>query len=202
MSLITITINNKQVEVEEGTTILDAAKLLNIKIPTLCHMNLHDTKMVNQAASCRVCVVEVQGRRNLAPACATPVYSGMVITTNSQRAITARRTVVELLLSDHPKDCLICEKNRNCELQTLAADLEVREIEYEGEMSTYPIDKSSASIIRNLDKCILCRRCETMCSKVQTVNVLSAVGRGFETVISPAFGLPMTETHVLSVVNA
>lgn len=194
LSLITVTINNKQIQVEEGTTILEAAKLLNIKIPTLCHLNLHDTKMVNQAATCRVCMVEIEGRRNLAPSCATPVYNGMVVKTNSQRAIKARRTVLELLLSDHPKDCLVCEKNTNCELQTLAAELEVREITYNGEMSTYPIDKSSASIIRNLDKCILCRRCETMCSKVQTVNVLSAVDRGFQTVVSPAFGLPMSET--------
>jgi NADH-quinone oxidoreductase subunit G len=194
LSIITVTINNKEIQVEEGTTILEAAKLLNIKIPTLCHLNLHDTKMVNQTASCRVCMVEIQGRRNLAPSCATPVFNGMVVKTNSQRAIQARRTVVELLLSDHPKDCLVCEKNTNCELQSLAADLEVREITYKGEMSTYPIDNSSSSIIRNLDKCILCRRCETMCSKVQTVNVLSAVDRGFQTVVSPAFGLPMIET--------
>lgn len=194
LSLITITINNKQIQVEEGTTILEAAKLLNIKIPTLCHLNLHDTKMVNQTASCRVCVVEVEGRRNLAPACATPVANGMVIKTNSIRAVKARRTVVELLLSDHPKDCLVCEKNRNCELQALAADLEVREIPFNGKMSSYPIDNSSKSIIRNMDKCILCRRCETMCNKVQTVNVLSAVERGFETVIAPAFNLPMNDT--------
>lgn len=194
MSLVTVTINNRQVQVEEGTTILEAAKLLNIKIPTLCHLNLHDTKMVNQTASCRVCMVDVEGRRNLAPACATPVFDKMVVRTNSIRAINARRTVVELLLSDHPKDCLICEKNTDCELQKLAADLGVREIPYKGEMSTYEVDDSSYSIVRNLDKCILCRRCETMCSKVQTVNVLSGVDRGFQTVVSPAFNLPMTET--------
>lgn len=194
LSLVTLTINNKEVQVEEGTTILEAAKKLNIKIPTLCHLNLHDTKMVNQVASCRVCVVEVEGRRNLAPACATPVFNGMVVKTNTIRAIKARRTVVELLLSDHPKDCLVCEKNKNCELQSLAADLEVREIKYQGEISRYPVDRTSQSIVRDLDKCILCRRCETMCNKVQTVNVLSGVERGFETVVSPAFGLPMTET--------
>lgn len=194
MSLVTITINNRQIQVEEGTTILEAAKLLNIKIPTLCHLNLHDTKMVNQTASCRVCMVEVDGRRNLAPSCATPVFDKMVVRTNSIRAIHARRTVVELLLSDHPKDCLICEKNTDCELQKLAADLGVREIPYKGEMSTYEIDDSSYSIVRNLDKCILCRRCETMCNKVQTVNVLSGIERGFQTVVAPAFNLPMTDT--------
>lgn len=194
LSLVTIVINSKQIQVEEGITILEAAKHLNIKIPTLCHLDLHDIKMVNQTASCRVCMVEVEGRRNLAPACATPVANGMVIKTNSIRAVKARRTVVELLLSDHPKDCLVCEKNTDCELQRLAAELEVREIPYKGEKSTYPVDNSSKSIIRNMDKCILCRRCETMCSKVQTVNVLSAVERGFETIISAPFNLPMSET--------
>lgn len=194
LSLVTVTINNKKVLVEEGTTVLEAAKLLNIKIPTLCHLNLHDTKMVNQTASCRVCMVEVDGRRNLAPACATPVFDKMVVRTNSLRAIHARRTVVELLLSDHPKDCLVCAKNTDCELQQLAADLGVRDIPYKGEMSTYAIDDSSYSIVRNLDKCILCRRCETMCNKVQTVNVLSGVERGFQTVVAPAFNLPMTDT--------
>lgn len=194
LSLVTVTINNRQVQVEEGTTILEAAKLLNIKIPTLCHLNLHDTKMVNQTASCRVCVVEVEGRRNLAPACATPVFNNMVVKTNTIKAIRARRTVVELLLSDHPKDCLVCEKNTNCELQQLAADLEVRDIPYQGEISSYEIDNSSHSIVRNLDKCILCRRCETMCNKVQTVNVLSGINRGFQTVVAPAYSLPMDET--------
>jgi NADH-quinone oxidoreductase subunit G len=194
VSLVNVTINNRQIQVEEGTTILEAAKKLNINIPTLCHMNLHDTKMVNQVASCRVCVVEVEGRRNLAPACATPVFNNMVVKTNSIKSIKARRTVVELLLSDHPNDCLKCEKNTRCELQNLAADLEVREIRYNGAMSTFPKDTESQSIVRDLDKCILCRRCETMCNKVQTVNVLSGINRGFETVVSPAFELPMTET--------
>ena len=194
MSLVNVTINNRLIQVEEGSTILEAAKLLNIKIPTLCHLNLHNTKMVNQVASCRVCVVEVEGRRNLAPACATPVFNNMVVKTNSIRAIKARRTVVELMLSDHPKDCLMCEKNTRCELQNLAADLEVREIRFKGDMSIYPQDHSSQSISKDLDKCILCRRCETMCNKVQTVNVLSAVDRGFTTVIGPAFQLPMSET--------
>ncbi|SKA79224.1 NAD(P)-dependent iron-only hydrogenase catalytic subunit [Clostridium sp. USBA 49] len=194
LSLVTVTINNRQVQVEEGTTILEAAKVLNIKIPTLCHLNLHDIKMVNQTASCRVCMVEIEGRKNLAPACATPVFDKMVVKTNTIKAIKARRTVVELLLSDHPKDCLVCDKNTNCELQQLAADLGIRDIPYKGEMSTYEIDDSSYSIVRNLDKCILCRRCETMCNKVQTVNVLSGVERGFETAVAPAFNLPLTDT--------
>lgn len=194
MSLVNIIINDKKLSVEEGTTVLDAAKLLNIYIPTLCHMNLHGDH-VNNPGSCRVCVVEVEGRRNLAPSCNTVVYEGMKIMTNSIKAIKARRTVVHLLLSDHPKDCLLCEKNTNCELQALAADMGIRQMKYQGEMATFKKDYSSASIERNLDKCILCRRCVSVCSNIQTVSVLSPVNRGFQTIISPAFGAPMIETN-------
>lgn len=193
MGLVTITINNRELRVEEGTSILEAAKLLEIYIPTLCHMNLHDG-VEHNPGSCRVCVVEVEGRKNLAPACNTPVVEGMNIKTSSIRAIKARRTVVELLLSDHPQDCLLCEKNTNCELQALAADMGIRVMKYKGDMTTFPKDFSSSSIERNLDKCILCRRCVTVCGKIQTVSVLSAVNRGFRTIISPAFGLPMIQT--------
>ena len=194
MSLITLTINDKTLQVEEGTTILEAAKLLNIFIPTLCHMNLHNG-VEHNPGSCRVCVVEVAGRRNLAPACNTVVTEGMVVKTSSIKAITSRRTVVELLLSDHPQDCLLCEKNTFCELQKLAADMGIREMKYKGEMSTFPKDYSSSSIERNLDKCILCRRCVTVCSKIQTVSVLSPINRGFNTIISPAFMMPMIDTN-------
>lgn len=192
--MVNININGRDIKVLEGTTILDAAKELNIKIPTLCHLDLHDIKFVNQAASCRVCVVEVEGRKNLLPACATPVFEGMKVRTDTKKATKARRIVLELLLSDHPTDCLICAKNTECELQALAADLGIREIKYKGEMSQYPIDNSSLSIVRNMDKCILCKRCETMCNDVQTVNVLTGVGRSFETAIGTAFNLPMHET--------
>ena len=192
--MINLTINNQKVSVEEGSTILEAAKKIDIKIPTLCHLDLHNLKMVNKAASCRVCVVEVEGRRNLAPSCATPVFEGMVVTTNTIRCIKARRVVLELLLSNHPKDCLICEKNLECELQALAGELNIREIKYKGERAQHPKDTSSKSIVRNMDKCILCRRCETMCNEVQTVHVLSAVNRGFNTFIAPSMNLPMHET--------
>ena len=194
MSLVNVTINGRKIQVEEGTTILKAAEMLNIRIPSLCHANLFNEKVINHVASCRVCVVEVEGRRNLAPSCATPVFEGMVVRTNSTRAIKARRTVLELLLSDHPKDCLTCDKNTHCQLQSLAAELQVHDIKYTGAMSTYPLDVSCQSIVRDLDKCILCRRCETMCNEVQTVNVLSGVGRGFDTVVAPAFMLPMSDS--------
>lgn len=195
MSLVSLKINDIDVSIQEGSTVLDAAKKLNINIPTLCYLKLHDDKTKNQPASCRVCVVEIEGRRNLAPACSTVVQNGMVIKTNTSRAIAARRAVVELLLSDHPQDCLLCHKSMHCELQKLASDLGIREIPYSGEMSTYPLDTSSNSIVRDLDKCILCRRCTTICNEVQTVGVLSPIERGFQTVISPAFGEPMTETN-------
>jgi NADH-quinone oxidoreductase subunit G len=195
LKLINATINNKKIEVAQGTTILKAAESLNIHIPTLCHFKLNDDITINDPGSCRVCVVEVEGRRNLAPACSTPVSEGMVVKTNSIRTIKARRTIVELYLSDHPKDCLICEKNHHCELQTLAAELDIREIKYQGKMSQYPVDNSSYSIIRNLDKCILCRRCETMCNEVQTCNVLSGINRGFITNVAPAFNAPIAETN-------
>ncbi|MCY6957123.1 NADH-dependent [FeFe] hydrogenase, group A6 [Clostridium brassicae] len=194
MSLVNLTINNREIHVEEGTTILEAAKKLNITIPALCHFRLPDDKTINHPGSCRVCVVEVEGRKNLAPACSTPVSEGMVVKTNSIRAIKARRNIVELMLSDHPHDCLLCEKNTSCELQNLAADLGIREIRYKGEKATFPKDNSSYSIIRDFDKCILCRRCETVCNEIQTVGVLSAMNRGFKTIVGPAFDLPMIET--------
>lgn len=191
---VSLTINGYKVTVPKGTTILYAARQAQINIPTLCYLDLHDIKMVNRTASCRVCLVEVEGRRNLAPACSTEATEGMVVKTDTLRAIKARRTMVELLLSDHPTDCLVCEKNTTCQLQQLAADLGIRKIRYKGEMSNYPKDSSSGALYRNLDKCIMCRRCETMCNEVQTCNIYSAVDRGFETVVSPAFGRPMLDT--------
>lgn len=195
MKKVNITINGVALSVPADATILEAARKVNVEIPTLCHMDLESLKAVNKVASCRVCVVEVEGRRNLAPSCVTQVAEGMVIKTNSPRAVKGRRTSVELLLSDHPSDCLICEKNNNCDLQSLAAKLGIYgELRYKGEMSSYEQDATSHSIKRNMDKCILCRRCETMCNEVQTCNILSATGRGFETVVNPTFGMPMLDT--------
>ena len=188
METIKITIDNKQVEVEKGTTILGAARKLGIDIPTLCHMQLHDLNIENKPGGCRICVVEVQGRRNLSPACITKCDDGAVIRTHTPRVMNARRTVMEFILSDHPKDCLICPKSGTCELQDMANRLGIREIPGQdiAEMSTYRKD-TSPSIIRELDKCIMCRRCEMMCNEVQTVGALSAVNRGFMAVVAPAF---------------
>jgi NADP-reducing hydrogenase subunit HndD len=188
MSLVKLTIDGNKVEVPAGTTIYKAAKQLDIDIPILCYMDLKDLNIENKPGGCRICSVEVEGRRNLAPSCSTNVAEGMVVKTNTVRVINARRTVMELILSDHPKDCLSCAKSGNCDLQDMAVKLGIREIpgqEY-AEMSTYRLD-TSPSIIRDLDKCIMCRRCETMCNDFQTVGALHAVNRGFNAVVAPAF---------------
>lgn len=193
--MINITINNKQIQVEEGTTILQAAKKIGIKIPTLCYLNLCDVNVENKPASCRVCVVEVEGRRNLAPSCATDCTEGMVVHTNTKKALDGRRTMVELLLSDHPYDCLACVKDTNCELQSLATDVGVKTIRYEGMKSLPPIDESSSSMRREPSKCVMCRRCETVCNQLQTVGVYTAIDRGFEAYVSTTQNLPIAETQ-------
>jgi NADP-reducing hydrogenase subunit HndD len=186
MEMVKLTIDNKPVEVAKGTSILHAAKGVGIHIPTLCYFKLGDMHIENRPGGCRVCVVEVQGRRNLAPACVTEVSEGMVVKTHTIRALNARKTVLELILSDHPTDCLVCAKSGNCELQSLAQDMGIRQLHYEGQQSHYRED-TSPSIIRDMDKCVLCRRCEMMCNEVQTVGVLSGINRGFMSVVSPAF---------------
>ncbi|MEA4974731.1 MAG: NADH-dependent [FeFe] hydrogenase, group A6 [Paludibacter sp.] len=184
--MVKLRIDNKEINVPKGTTILDAAVKVGIDIPTLCHMKLHDMNIENKPGGCRICVVEVAGRKNLAPACCTAVDEGMVCNTNSVRVINARRTVMELILSDHPAECLTCAKSGECELQDMAHRLGIRELHYTGEQSTYRMDDSPA-IIRDPNKCIMCRRCEMMCNEIQTVGVLTAVQRGFTSVVTPAF---------------
>ncbi len=194
MNTVNLTINGKPVSVPAGSTILDAAKQLNIKIPTLCYCEKLGCGIGNKPASCRICVVEVEKRRNLAPACATPVMEGMVVHTNTQRALKARRTVLELMLSDHPNDCLTCPKNRECSLQRLAAEFGINEVQYKGEVNQFPVDNSSEAIMRDLSKCIMCRRCETVCNKVQTVGALTGFGRGFKAKVGTASMIPLADT--------
>ena len=197
--MIKLTIDNKTLEVVEGTTILKAARQAGIHIPTLCYFELAGMNFENKPGGCRVCVVEVvkdfngRPRRNLAPACATECVEGMEVLTHSQRVINARRTVVELILSDHPTDCLTCAKSGQCELQRLAQNLGIRQIPYKGEQSTYRVDMSP-SIIRDMDKCIMCRRCENVCNNIQSVGALSAVNRGFQAVVAPAFEQDMIDS--------
>lgn len=194
MEKFKVTIDGKKIEVPMGTTILDAAKEVGIDIPTLCHLNLHNIELVNNSASCRICVVHVEGRRTLVPSCATPVQDGMIVKTNTMEVMNARNTVLELLLSNHPKDCLTCSKSGECELQYLSQQLGVTQVRYdEGGRMEFRKEFSS-SIIRDMEKCIMCRRCETMCNKVQTVGVLSAVRRGFDSAIAPAFEVNLDDS--------
>ncbi len=192
--MVNVEIDDQAIAVEAGSTILQAAKKVQIRIPTLCHLDWGALKVVNKTASCRVCMVEVAGRRNLAPACATPVAEGMKITTNSRRVLRARRKVLELLLSDHPFNCLTCPKSTNCELQTLAYEYGISSRPYTGAKSTFPVDETSQALKREPDKCIKCRRCETMCNEVQTVGVLTGFGRGFNSTVGPAELAPLQQS--------
>lgn len=192
--MVNITIDNQQVSVPEGTTVLEAAKKVNANIPTLCYLHLEKSGFLNDVASCRICVVEVEGRRNLPPSCATPVAEGMKITTNSKRVLSARRKNLELILSNHPFDCLICAKSTDCELQKLAWEFGINTQRYRGERAHHEIDKSSGALKRDPEKCIMCRRCEVMCNEVQTVGALTAFGRGFSTVVAPAEKKPLAES--------
>ena len=188
MSMVNITIDGKAVQVEEGTTVLEAAKSAGIDIPTLCYL-----KGVNEIGACRMCLVEIKGARALQAACVYPVAEGNEIYTASPAVRNARKANLELLLSNHKKECLTCERNRNCELQALPEQMNVKEIPYEGEMCQEPIDDSSPSIVRDPQKCVLCRRCVGACTNLQAIHVIDAVNRGFNTLIAPAFGKPLGE---------
>ncbi len=192
--VIKLQIDNHQVEVPKGTTVLEAARTIGVEIPSLCYMNMKDLCITNLPASCRICVVEIEGRRNLAPSCATRCESGMKVKTSSLRVLNARRVVLELILSDHPTDCLICAKSGNCDLQKLAARLKIRDVSFKGEQSQFAVE-ASPSIMRDMKKCIYCRRCEMMCNDVQTVGALGAVNRGFSSTIAPAFNQSLRDSE-------
>ncbi|HHY31962.1 MAG TPA: 4Fe-4S binding protein [Firmicutes bacterium] len=183
-----VTIDGRRVEADAGTTILEAAKKLGIDIPTLCH---HPDLAVQ--AVCRICVVEIEGQKLLQPACAYPVQDGMVVYTNTPRVRQARKVNLELLLARHPQDCLQCVRNRNCELQALAERFGMREIRFEHKLRGLPEDHSTPAIVREPDKCILCRRCVSMCHDVQAAGVLYPSRRGADTVITPVFGRGLDE---------
>ncbi|HOL05667.1 MAG TPA: NADH-dependent [FeFe] hydrogenase, group A6 [Syntrophorhabdaceae bacterium] len=182
MNTIRLSINGQVVEVEKGSTILDAAKKANIHIPTLCYL-----PEVQAIGACRVCLVEIEGIGNLQAACVHPAIEGMKVHTNTEKVRKARRFSVEMILSNHPMECLTCARNLNCELQKVAQELGVNEIRFAGEKSKGIIDESSPSIRRDNNKCILCRRCVTVCEAIQSVSALSLQGRGFETQVMPAF---------------
>lgn len=191
--MVNAKINGINIEVEKGTSILDAAKKVNINLPTLCHMFMADGETRNCKGTCRVCVVEIEGKEGLVPSCATEVREGMSVKTNSLRAVRARRTITELLLSNHPMDCLKCERNNNCELQKLASDLGIDEKAYAGERSHFDLDISDG-FVRDREKCILCRRCVTACNDVQKVHAITVANRGFGSNISTFCNDSIAET--------
>lgn len=188
--MINLTINNKPVSVEEGKTIFDAAKENNILIPHFCYL-----EGVHQIGSCRICVVEVEGMKTLQASCMVEAREGMVVKTNTARVKKARKILYELMLSDHPRDCLSCSRNQNCEFQKLGELIQINQFRFDGEKSKTYIDETSPSIVRDTSKCILCRRCVTICNEIQEVGILNAQNRGFHTVIGPAEELPLNSAN-------
>jgi NADP-reducing hydrogenase subunit HndD len=188
--MINLIINQKKITAEEGTTILEAAKQNNILIPHLCHL-----EDVHQIGSCRICVVEVEGAKTLQASCMVEVQEGMVVHTNTEKVRKARKVLYELMLSDHPKDCLNCRRNQNCEFQKLGEVIQVNDCRFEGEMSKKIEDDTSPSIVRDLSKCILCRRCVTICNEIQGIGVLNAQNRGFKTTIGPGADLQLNNVN-------
>lgn len=188
--MVNLTINNKKISVPEGTTILEAAKQNNMLIPHFCYL-----EGVHQVGSCRICVVEVEGARTLQASCMTTVREGMVVRTNTEKVKKTRKLLYELMLSDHPRNCLSCTRNQNCEFQKLGELMQISEFRFEGEKSKTFIDNSSPSITRDTSKCILCRRCITVCNQIQGVGVLNVQKRGFKSLIGPADELPINSVN-------
>lgn len=180
--MIKLEVNGREIEAQEGETLLTALRRAGIHVPTLCYM-----ENLFPSGACRMCVVEIEGMRGLSPSCAVPVAAGMKVTTHSPRAVAARKTIIELLLADHPDDCLYCVRNANCELQNLAAELGVRDRRFAGKRSTSKLDTSSPSLVRDPDKCILCGKCVRTCEEIMDVAAIDFIGRGSRTVVGTAF---------------
>lgn len=192
MSKIKLTINNREVEAYEGKTILEVARENGIHIPTLCYL-----KDFTGSGACRVCQVEVEGVKNLCASCVYPVRESMVVKTNSMRALDARRRVVELIVSNHSKDCLSCIRNTNCELQRLCQELGVREDAFKGGKTDATFDEVSPGVVRNTAKCILCGRCVAACQKLQGIGVLGYMDRGFKTKVGPVFDRSLNDVNCI-----
>ena len=177
--MVNLTIDNQKISVPKGTTILHAAKKAGIDIPTLCYL-----KDINEVGDCRMCIVEVEGRRGFATSCIQTVEEGMVVHTHTPNVLEARHVILDLIISNHAKDCLTCTRSGNCELQVLATKFNVLNIEFEGERTKHKIDDLSPSIVRDFNKCILCRRCVAACKNVQKIGAIDCINRGFESCIS------------------
>ncbi len=194
MENITMKINGVQISVPAGSTILEAARMAHIKIPTLCYL-----KEINEIGACRICVVEVKGAKSLVASCVYPVSEGMEVWTNTPKVLDSRKKTLQLILSTHRKECLSCVRSGNCELQQLCRELKVDdENKYEGEMHPSMVDDSAPHMIRDNSKCILCRRCVGVCENVQGIGVIGANARGFSTYIGQAFDMGLGETSCVS----
>ncbi len=190
MANVKVKINGMEVSAPEGSTILEAARLANIEIPTICFL-----KDINEIGACRMCIVEVTGAKSLVTACVYPVSDGMEVWTNTPKVLSSRKKTLELLLSDHDRKCLSCVRSGKCELQKLCHDYKVDDVSiYEGEKNTFPLDTSADHMVRDNNKCILCRRCVASCAYTQGIGVIGANQRGFRTNIGSAFGMGLGET--------
>jgi predicted molibdopterin-dependent oxidoreductase YjgC len=189
MGEIKIVIDQREVDVPPDWTILKAANKLGIKIPTLCHH-----WELTPCSACRICLVEVEGARNLVPACSYPVAAGMKVATRAERVLKARRLVMDLILSDHPLDCMTCEKAGSCQLQDLAYDMGLTGSRLKGEQHRYPVDRNNPFIVRDYNKCILCERCTRICDEIQGSFAVEYAHRGFNTKVGVPFHRSLTES--------
>ena len=177
--MVNLIIDGKAIQAEENKTILEAARQNGIDIPTLCFL-----KEINEVGDCRMCIVEVEGRRGFVTSCVQKVEEGMVVKTNTPDILEARKIILDLILSNHHRDCLTCSRNGNCELQNLCVKFNVQKVEYEGEMLEHKIDDLSPAIVRDFNKCVLCRRCVATCKKVQGIGAIDSAQRGFASEVS------------------
>lgn len=187
--MVTLTIDGKEVTVKKGTTILEAAREIDIDIPTLCFL-----KEINEVGNCRMCLVEIEGVKGFKASCVYPAEDGLVVRTNTKELIDTKRTILELFLSSHEKKCLTCVRSTNCRLQDLCRRFEIPDLEYEGEMPEADLDDSSNCIVRNTAKCILCRRCVNICKKVQGVSAINNLNRGFHSKVGVALNMGMRQS--------
>jgi NADH-quinone oxidoreductase subunit G len=191
--MITLTIDNEQVTVEEGTSILEAARRINIKIPTLCHC-----EGLTAPGSCGICVVEVENEKNLTRSCVRKVQNNMKVKTSTPKLRKIRKMLVELLLANHPSECFFCDRSENCELKSLAYEMGIKQLAYDPFIPKHEVDDSSLSIIRDPNKCILCGRCARVCSEVQTVNAIDFANRGSELMVTTALDMGLANTQCVN----
>lgn len=190
MALVTVNIDGRTVQVPEGTSVLDAARSIGIKIPALCH-----DPDLTPVGACRLCVVEIEKMRNLPASCVTTCTEGMVIRTNTDKVIEARKTILELLISNHPLDCLTCHKSGNCLLQEYCYDYGVTGQTFQGERHNYPLDDSNPFYVRDMNKCIVCGRCIRACEEIVGKSILDFAYRGFNCKVGPFMDTPMSESE-------